>query len=163
MRNGYIVDALTSVDIEENVKIGGKVIRFYEGVVYGENFKISPFRKIIKKLFASTQKHKHEDNDLMQSLVKLNLTLPYGVQIRKGNNESYNCKSEQWMQTEYNCNVLEYWRLSNGIYIVKLKPDDGLESDNDVQNKLPSHLGTCILSISKRLLINFIREINGNL
>ena len=33
MRNGYIVDILTSVDIQEIVKIGGKVIKIYEGVI----------------------------------------------------------------------------------------------------------------------------------
>ena len=33
MRNGYIIDTLTSVDIQEIVKIGGKVIGIYEGVI----------------------------------------------------------------------------------------------------------------------------------
>ena len=33
MRNGYIVDTLTSVDIQEIVKIGRKVIEIYEGVI----------------------------------------------------------------------------------------------------------------------------------
>ena len=39
MRNGYIVDVLTSVDIQEIDKIGGKVIEIYEGVFHRENFK----------------------------------------------------------------------------------------------------------------------------
>ena len=52
MRNGYIIDTLTSVDIQEIIKIGGKLVQIYEGVVYRENFKISPFRKVIEKLFA---------------------------------------------------------------------------------------------------------------
>ena len=43
MRNGYIMDTLTLVDIQEIVKIGGKVVETYEGVIYIENFKISPF------------------------------------------------------------------------------------------------------------------------
>ena len=34
MRNEYIIDRLTSIDNQENVKIGGKVIEFCEGVVY---------------------------------------------------------------------------------------------------------------------------------
>ena len=50
MRNGYFVDTLTSVEIQENVKIGGKVIEIYEGSIYREKFKTSPFRKIIDKL-----------------------------------------------------------------------------------------------------------------
>ena len=57
----------------------------------------------------------------MQSLVKLILNSPYGIQIRKEINESYKCKSEHWMQTEYDDNVLDYWRLPNGNSIVKLK------------------------------------------
>ena len=66
MRNGYIIDTLTSVDICEIVKIGGKVIQIYEGVLYRGNFKVSPFRKVIEKLFALRQQYNDEKNDLMQ-------------------------------------------------------------------------------------------------
>ena len=89
MRNGYILDTLASVDICEIVKIGGKVIEIYEGVIYRDNFKVSPFRKVIEKLFALRQKYKDEKNDLMQGLVKLIMNSLYGVQIRKDINESY--------------------------------------------------------------------------
>ena len=34
MRNGYIFDTLTSVDIQEIVKIGRRVIQINEGVIY---------------------------------------------------------------------------------------------------------------------------------
>ena len=51
MRNGYIVDPLTSVDIQEIIKIGGKVNELYGGVVYRETFAVSPFKKVIDKLF----------------------------------------------------------------------------------------------------------------
>ena len=67
----------------------------------------------------------------MQKLVKLIMTSLYGVQIRKDNDQSYKCKSQHWMETEYDENVLDYWRLPNGNYIVKLKKDDELESDTD--------------------------------
>ena len=65
MRNGYMIDTLTSVDVQEIVKKGGKVIRIYEGVIYQEKFKTSPFRKLIEKLFASREKYEDEQNDLM--------------------------------------------------------------------------------------------------
>ena len=39
MRNCYTVDTLTSVDIEEIVNIGGKVIEVYDVVIYRENLK----------------------------------------------------------------------------------------------------------------------------
>ena len=56
MRNGYIIDTLTSVDIQEIVKIGGKVIEVYEGVIYRESFKVNPFRKVTDILFALRQR-----------------------------------------------------------------------------------------------------------
>ena len=56
MRNGYTIDTLTSVDIQKIVRVGGKVNEIYEGVIYRENFKVSPFRKVIDKLFALRQK-----------------------------------------------------------------------------------------------------------
>ena len=83
MRNGYIIDTLTSVDIQEILKTGGKVIQIYEGVIYRENFKVSPFRKVIDKLFALGQKYKDENNDVMQLLVKLLMNSLYGENIRE--------------------------------------------------------------------------------
>ena len=52
MRNRYNVDTLTSLVNQEIVKIGGKNLQIYESVIYRENFKVSPFRKIFdeKKL-----------------------------------------------------------------------------------------------------------------
>ena len=42
MQNGYITQIMTSVDKQEIVKIGGKVIQFYEGVIYREKYEVSP-------------------------------------------------------------------------------------------------------------------------
>ena len=88
MRNGFIVDTLTSVDICEIVKIAGKVVEIFEDVIYRENFKVSPFRKVNESLFTLRKKYKDEKNDLMQGLVKLIMNSLYGVQIRKDINES---------------------------------------------------------------------------
>ena len=60
LRKGNIIDTLTSTENRENVKTGAKVIEFYEGVIYRENFKKSPFRKVIEKLFVSRQKCREE-------------------------------------------------------------------------------------------------------
>ena len=98
MRNGYIIDYLTSVDIQENIKIGGIIMKIYEGVIYRENFKVSPFKKVIEL----RQKNKNENKDVMQLLVKSNMNSLYGEQLRKAiEEESYQCKSEIWMMTEY--------------------------------------------------------------
>ena len=60
MRIGYIINTLTSVDIQEIVKICGKVFEIYEGVVYRENFKVSLLEKVIDKLFELRQKYKDD-------------------------------------------------------------------------------------------------------
>ena len=161
MRNGYNIDTLTSVDIQEIVKTGGKVIEIYQGVLYRQNFEISPFKRVIEKLFALRKKYKDEKNGSMQTLVKLIMNSLYGVQIRKDINESYYCKSENWMKTEFDEHVLDYWKLPNGNYIVKMKRDDGLDDDCDIKNTLLAVLGAFILSNCKRIMNNFIREING--
>ena len=89
MRNGFIIDTLTSVNIQEIVKIRGKVIEIYEGVIYRENFKVSPFRKAINKLFALRQKYKKENNEVIQLLVKLIMNSFFGEQIRKNIEEKF--------------------------------------------------------------------------
>ena len=97
----------------------------------------------------------------MQGLVKLIMTTLYGVQIHKDINEFYTCKSKHWIQTESDDNVLEYWKLPNENYNVKIEKDDILNGDIKVKNTLPPDLGSFILSNSKRIMKNSIREING--
>ena len=161
MRNGYIIDTLTSVDIQEIVKIGGKVVEIYEGVIYRENFKVSPFRKIIDILFKLRQKYKDEKNEVMQLLVKLLMNSVYGEQIRQDIEEKFACKSELWMQTEYDERVKDYWKISNIVYIVKMIDDPGLEDEIKKINTMPLHVGAFVLSNSKRIMNNFIHAIDG--
>ena len=58
MRESDNFDTNAPVDIHEIVKIGGKVIRIYEGVIYREHLKVSPFRKVIEKMFILRLKKK---------------------------------------------------------------------------------------------------------
>ena len=108
------------------------MIQINQGVIYRDNFKTSPLRKVIEKLFALRKKNEDKHKDLMQKSVTIIMNSLYGVQMRRGIDECYKCKSQHWMKTEYDYNVLDYWRLPNGIYIVKLKKGDGLDGDNDV-------------------------------
>ena len=62
-----------------NCKLGGRVIEIYEGVIYRENFKIPPFKKVIEKLFTFRQKYNDQHKDLMQGLVDLIMNSLYGV------------------------------------------------------------------------------------
>ena len=74
----------------------------------------------MEKFFASRQKDKNEENDLMQGLVELYLNSLFRVQIPKDNNEFYKCETQKRKQTEYDDKAPEYWRLPNGKYLVKL-------------------------------------------
>ena len=64
------------------------------------------------------------------------------------------------MKTEFDENELDYWKLPNGNYIVKIKKDDGIDDDCDSKNTLPVVLGAFILGFSRRIMNKFIREIN---
>ena len=108
------------------MKIGWRVIEIHEGVTYSEVFKISPFRKVIEKLFTLGHKYQDERNDLVQGLVKLILNKSFGVQIRNDIDHFYKCKSHQWMETELNANALDYWKLPNGKYVVNSKKRRGI-------------------------------------
>ena len=161
MQKGYIRQVLTSVDIQEMVKIGGRVIKIYEGVIYRENFKINPFEKVITKWFALRQKYKEESNDVMQLLVKLIMNAFYGDFLRKDILQSYHCKSEMWMMTEYDERVLDYQKIDYGTFFVKKKVDEGLQDEVKKVNTLPLQLAVSILSKSKRIMNNFIHAIDG--
>ena len=63
IRNGYIIDTLTSVGIQKIVETSGKVIKIYQGVIYRENFKISIFGKVLENLFAL--RHEYEDKNMI--------------------------------------------------------------------------------------------------
>ena len=57
MRNGYIVDDVTSVDIFEINEIGGKTFEIYKGVSCQENFRVSLFEKVNDNLFGLRQNY----------------------------------------------------------------------------------------------------------
>ena len=161
MRNGYILDTLTCVHIQAIVKVGGKVIEIYEEVINRENFKVSPFRKVIDNLFASRQKYKDENNEVMQLLVKLLMNSLHGEQIRKYIEEKFACESEYWMMSEYDERVKDYSRISHGNFFVEMIDDKGREDEVKKINSMPLHLGAFVSSNSKRIMNNFIHAING--
>ena len=108
MRNEFIIDTLTVVDIQEVVKFGGKVIRNFEGVIHKESFKTSKLRKVFEKLFIVRQKNKNEVNDIMLKLVKVLLNSLYVEDIRKDITKESKCKSEYWISTEYDERIFHY-------------------------------------------------------
>ena len=56
---------------------------------------------------------------------------------------------------------MDYWKLPNKNCIVKIRKDNGLDDDGcDLKNSLSAHLGAFIASISKKIMNNFVRELN---
>ena len=161
MCNGYITHVSTSVDIQEIVKIGGKVIDIYEGVIYRKNYKINPFEKVICKMFALRQKFKKGNIEVLQLLVKLIMNALSEEFLRKDITESYQCKSQTWMQTEYDERVLDYHIFKYGNYFVEKKDEEGLEDEVRKANTLPLQLAVFILSNSKRKMNNFKHANDG--
>ena len=161
LRNGYIVDVLTSVNVQEIVRIGGKVIEVYEGVIYRESFKVSPFREFIKNLFDLRLMYEKNGDEILQEMVKLIMNSIYGQTIRRDIEDEFSCKTEHWMRTEYDERVKDYWKLPNGNYIVQLSLDEGIDTPVDNKNTMPSQLGAFILSNSKRIMNKFVEVIDG--
>ena len=112
-------------------------------------------------MFELKQKYKDDNNEAMDLIVKLIMISLYGEQTREDIEESYRCKSELWMMTEYDERVLDYQKINYGNYIVKKKGDEGLQYEVEKVNTMPLHLGAFVLSNSKRLMNNFIHAIDG--
>ena len=69
----------------------------------------------------------------MPALGKLFLNALFEIQIRKDFIEPFKCNSQHWTETEYDDIVLDPWKLTKGKFIVKMKKEDELESDNDLK------------------------------
>ena len=84
-----------------------------------------------------------------------------GERIRKDIDESFACKSEYWMLSEYDERAKICWKKSHGKYFVKMIHDKGLEVEVKELNTMLLHLGGFVLSFYKRFLNIYIRAIDG--
>ena len=69
MRNGIIIDTLTSVDIDEIVKCGGVILEVYEGF-FCHNLEFNPYTEFVTDMFEKRDLFKSQGKDLLQNLVK---------------------------------------------------------------------------------------------
>ena len=162
MRNGIIIDTLTSVDIVEIVKCGGVILDIYEGF-FCHNLEFNPYTKFVTDMFQKRDMFKSQGKDLLQNLAKKMGLSVYGGNIRKDINEEYKCVTENWMRENFDDRVKEWFPLKNGNFIVKLEDDGGFDDYDKAKsiNTMPSHFGSYILSHSKRLMNDVFREIDG--
>ena len=162
MRNGIIIDTLTSVDIVEIVKCGGDILEVYEGF-FCHNLNFNPYTEFVTDMFEKRDLFKSQGKDLLQNLAKKIGLSVYGGNIRKDINEEYKCVTENWIKENFDDRVQEWFPLKNGNFIVKLEDDEGVDDYDKAKsvNTMPSHFGRYILSHSKRLMNNVFREIDG--
>ena len=162
MRNGVVVDTLTSVDIVEIVKYGGIILEIYEGF-FCHNLEFNPYTEFVTDMFEKRDMFKSQGKDLLQNLAKKIGLSVYGGNIRKDINEENKCGTENWMREKFDDRVKEWFPLKNGNLIVKLEDDEGVDDFDKAKsiNTMPSHFGSYILSHSKRLMNVVFHEIDG--
>ena len=162
MRNGIIIDTLTSVDIVEIIKCGGVILEVFEGF-FCHNLEFNPYTEFVTDMFQKRDLFKSQGKDLLQNLAKKIGLSVYGGNIRKDINEEYKCVTENWMRENFDDRVKEWFPLKNGNFIVKLEDDDGVDDYDKAKSKntMPSHFGSFILSHSKRLMNDVFREIDA--
>ena len=162
MRNGIIIDTLTSVDIVETVKCGGVILEVFEGF-FCHNLEYNPYTEFVTDMFQKRDMFKSQGKELLQNLPKKIGLSVYSGNLRKDINEEYKCFTENWMRENFDNRVKEWFPIKNGNLIVKLEDDEGVDDFDKAKsiNTMPSHFGSYILSHSKRLMNNVIKQING--
>ena len=69
MRNGIIIDTLTSVDIVEIVKCGGIILEIFEGF-FCHNLEYNPYTQFVTDMFEKRDLFKSQGKGLLQNLAK---------------------------------------------------------------------------------------------
>ena len=66
MRNGIIIDTLTSVNIVEIVKCGVVVLKIFEGF-FCHNLEFNPYTEFVTDMFEKRDYFKSQGKDLLQN------------------------------------------------------------------------------------------------
>ena len=161
MKNGMRIDTLTSVDIVEIV-ICGYILEVFEGF-FCHNLEYNPSTEFVIDTFEKRDLFKSQGKDLLQNLAKKIGLSVYGGNIRKDKNEEYKCVTETWMRENFDDRVKEWFPLKNGNLIVKLEDDEGVDDYDKAKSvdTMPSPFGSDILSHSKRLMNDVIKQKGG--
>ena len=161
-RNGHITQHLTSVDIEQIVRIGGVILEFIEGFIC-DNLDYNPFTEYVHDLIEKRDEYKKQGKNVLQLMCKDTVNGGYGSCIRQDITENYKCVTEIWMNTEYDDRVKNYIPLENGNYLVNIVDHEGVD-DNGISKKInsqPFQFGSMILSHTKRLMNDVILTLDG--
>ena len=97
IRNGIILDTLTSVDIVEMVKCGGNILEVFEEF-FCHNLEYNPYIDFVTDMLEKRDFFKSQGKHLLQNLAKKIGLSVYGGNIRKDTNDEYKCFTENWMR-----------------------------------------------------------------
>ena len=162
LRSRIIVGTLTSVDIFEIVKCGVVILEVYEGFLC-HDLEYNFYTEFVTHMFEKRDLFKSQEQDLLQNLAKKIGLSVYGGNIRKVIKERYKCVTESWKGENIDDRVKEWFPMKNCNLIVKLEDDEGVGDYDKAKsiNTKPSHFGSFILSHSKSLMNDVIKQIGG--
>ena len=106
---------------------------------------------------------KSQRKGFFQNLAKKIDLSVYGGNIRKDINEENKCVTEHWMKENFDDRVKKTSPLKNGNLIIKLQNDEGADDFDKPRsiNTMPSLFGSCILSHSKKVMNEVIKQMGG--
>ena len=128
-----------------------------------QNLEYNPYTEFVTDMFEKRGLFKSQAKEIHPNLAKKIGLSVYGGNFRKGINEEYKCVTENWMRENFDDRVKKCFPLKNGNLIVKLEDDKGVDEYDKVKsvNTMPSHFGSYILSHSKRLMNDVMKQIGG--
>ncbi|ESO90229.1 hypothetical protein LOTGIDRAFT_175830 [Lottia gigantea] len=118
LRNGFCHEVLTSVDIQEIVKAGGRIIRILE------NFKTPPYRDYILILRDLRNKYKREGNIVGSNCMKLLGNSLYGKSIEKDIFTTKHLWNEATLQANFDSHIKTYEKINDSQYIVETEIEE---------------------------------------
>jgi len=148
----------TSVDLENALKYGYKITKIHKGLVYQKSGDI--FTEYIMKCYKI--KEENEDNPVKRQIGKILMNALYGKMLERARfEESQICNNMEdlWkFQTEYSMSDIMF----AGDKVVAI----GMPLEEELSNsriRKPSHIGTFILSYSRRHMLDAMSSIEPKL
>ena len=122
-----------------------------------------PYTEFVNDMVAKRDLYKTQDKDLLQTLAQKIADSIYGGNRRRDVLDQYKCVPKNWLKENSVSILKEWWPMKNDKLLDKLENDADID-DQDIAktiNQMPCHLGSYILSYSKRRLDVVSREIDG--
>ena len=161
-KKGDITQYLTRIDVEEIVSSEGYFVKILESFLC-DNLEVYPFERFIIDMTTKRNEFKKQGKTLLQTLTKKCCNSPYVCFIRKDIEKCYKCVTQNWMKSEYDNSVVDWFPLKVGNDVVKIKGKECVDVGGISKkiNSQPCHLGSFILSHPKWLMNDIVFALGG--